>query len=175
MYKIQLEEEAKGLAGGTSDTQTIIDGKNQEIARLRELIDNAMHEMEEAKARLEEATGRKEEKSREQKGLFEKREELSKRMNQLDKELFRLQNQKEKLEEKLETHINYMWSEYELTFTTAEALRNPELTVLPDIKKKIDGLKSGIKSIGNVKMCIRDRGTGEAVIAQRPGECGTCL
>lgn len=148
----KLEEEAKGLAGGTSDTQTIIDGKNQEIARLRELIDNAMHEMEEAKARLEEATGRKEEKSREQKGLFEKREELSKRMNQLDKELFRLQNQKEKLEEKLETHINYMWSEYELTFTTAEALRNPELTVLPDIKKKIDGLKSGIKSLGNVNV-----------------------
>jgi len=148
----KLEEEAKGLAGGTSDTQTIIDGKNQEIARLRELIDNAMHEMEEAKARLEEATGRKEEKSREQKGLFEKREELSNRMNQLDKELFRLQNQKEKLEEKLETHINYMWSEYELTFTTAEALRNPELTVLPDIKKKIDGLKSGIKGLGNVNV-----------------------
>ena len=45
-----------------------------------------------------------------------------------------------------------MWSEYELTFTTAEALRNPELTVLPDIKKKIDGLKSGIKGLGNVNV-----------------------
>ena len=148
----KLKEEAGELAGGTSDTQSIIDGKKAEIGRLRELIGNAVKEMEEAKARLDEATARKDEKSREQKGLFEKREELSARMNQLDKDLFRLQNQKEKLEEKLETHINYMWSEYELTFTTAEALRDPELTALAEIKKKIDGLKSGIKGLGNVNV-----------------------
>ena len=148
----KLKEEAGELAGGTSDTQSIIDGKKAEIGRLRELIGNAVKEMEEAKACLDEATARKDEKSREQKGLFEKREELSARMNQLDKDLFRLQNQKEKLEEKLETHINYMWSEYELTFTTAEALRDPELTALAEIKKKIDGLKSGIKGLGNVNV-----------------------
>lgn len=148
----KLQEESEELAGGTSDTQSVIDGKNAEIGHLKELIANAMKEMEEAKARLDEATGRKDEKSRQQKGLFEKREELSARINQLDKDLFRLQNQKEKLEEKLESHINYMWSEYELTFTTAEALKDPEMPPVPDIKKKIDGLKSGIRGLGNVNV-----------------------
>lgn len=148
----KLQEESEELAGGTSDTQSVIDSKNAEIGRLRELIANAMKEMEEAKIRLDEATGRKDEKSRQQKGLFEKREELSARINQLDKDLFRLQNQKEKLEEKLESHINYMWSEYELTFTTAEALKDPEMPPVPDIKKKIDGLKSGIRGLGNVNV-----------------------
>ena len=50
------------------------------------------------------------------KGFFEKREEVSRQMNELDKEIFRLNQQREKLEEALESQQNYMWEEYELTF-----------------------------------------------------------
>lgn len=147
-----LFREEQDLAGGIAGTRSAIEEKNMEIKRLRELIAHGVQDMSEAESRLKHATGRKDEKSKEQKGLFEKREELSVRINQLDKDLFRLRNQREKLEEKLENHINYMWSEYELTYTTAEGLKDPELTVLSDIRKKIDSLKSGIKSLGNVNV-----------------------
>ena len=45
-----------------------------------------------------------------------------------------------------------MWSEYELTYRTAEPLRNPELNSLPQVKKRIEELKSGIRSLGNVNV-----------------------
>ena len=48
------------------------------------------------------------------------REEVSESDQCLDKEVFRLQNQKEKLDERLENQVNYMWNEYELTYSTAE-------------------------------------------------------
>ncbi|MEG2350433.1 MAG: AAA family ATPase, partial [Hungatella sp.] len=119
---------------------------------LRELIAHAAKELQESELLVTEYTGQKEARSREQKGLFEKREALSLRMNQLDKELFRLQNQREKLEEKLENHVNYMWSEYELTYTTAELLRDSGLTALAELKKQIDQRKSEIKDLGNVNV-----------------------
>lgn len=148
----KLDEEMSGLSEGTNNTQSIIDGKTQEISKLQELIAHGIEQMQELEKLVTGYVAQKEEKSKEQKGLFERREELSGRMSQLDKDLFRLQNQKDKLEERLEHHINYMWSEYELTFTTAEALKNQELTVLSELKKQIDGLKSGIKALGNVNV-----------------------
>ena len=45
-----------------------------------------------------------------------------------------------------------MWSEYELTFTAAEPLRNPELTAIPEIRGKIEELKNGIRALGNVNV-----------------------
>lgn len=148
----RLQEEMSGLSHGTRDTAAVIEGKHQEIARIQEEIAVAVDHMAELEQLLAGYSVCKEEKTREQKGLFEKREDLSARMNQLDKDLFRLQSQKEKLEEKLEQHINYMWSEYELTFTTAEGLKDPDLMVLSEIKKKIDSLKNGIRGLGHVNV-----------------------
>lgn len=148
----KLSEELQSLTCGTSDSDQIIEGKRQEIARLRELIANAIAEKEKLAAELENQTAKKDEMSKEQKSFFARREELSERMSSLDKELFRLQSQKEKLDEKLERQSNYMWSEYELTFNTAEPLRNPGLTVLADIRKRIDELKNSIRALGNVNV-----------------------
>ena len=104
----------------------------------------------------------KEETARRQKGFFDKREELSRQISGLDKDLFRLQGQKEKLEERMESCASYMWNEYELTYTTAEELRDKNQTSIPEMKKDIEGIKAQIKGLGNVnvnaiEMCIRDR------------------
>lgn len=72
---------------------------------------------------MESRSSLKEEKASRQKAFFSRREELSERTGQLDKELYRLQGQKEKLEEKQENQINYMWNEYELTYSTALPLK----------------------------------------------------
>lgn len=148
----KLTEELSGLTAGNMDSGEVVEAKQQEIERLKELIVNAVEQRDILAAQAEEQSAEKEAKTKAQKEFFNKREELSQRITRLDKDLFRLQSQREKLEEKQESHINYMWSEYELTFNTAEPLRNPELTVLSDIRKKIDELKNGIRSLGNVNV-----------------------
>ena len=148
----RLEEERQELSAGSTDSGSVIEGKEEEIRHLRDLIAHAMSQKEELAAAVEEQTAAKEAKSREQKDFFGKREELAERIASLDKDLFRLQGQKEKLEEKQESQANYMWSEYELTYRTAEPLRNPELNSLPQVKKRIEELKSGIRSLGNVNV-----------------------
>lgn len=148
----RLEEELSGLSAGTDDSKQVIEGKKQEIEHLKELILHAAEQKTQIEAKLGEQTMQREVMSRQQKGFFQKREELSERIGRLDKDLFRLQSQREKLEEKLEHHVNYMWNEYELTYTTAEPLRNPELTALPEIRRRIDELKNSIRSLGNVNV-----------------------
>ena len=94
----------------------------------------------------------KEEMNTEYKGFFEKREEVSRQMNELDKEIFRLNQQREKLEEALESQQNYMWEEYELTFNNAKALRNEEYDNLTEMKKSITQIKEDIRKLGDVNV-----------------------
>lgn len=148
----RLSREKDQLLVGSSDTDQVIKGKEEEIVTIREQIFRTTGEIEAFEKKLDQKGREKEEKSRQQKGLFEKREELSEQIGTLDKEQFRLQSQQEKLDEKLEHHIEYMWSEYELTFSTAGALKNPEMTSIPDMKKQTDRLKTSIKALGNVNV-----------------------
>lgn len=73
-------------------------------------------------------------------------------MADLDKEVYRLESQKEGCEEASEKQINYMWEEYELTLNHAKELRNPNLTDLADMKRRIQELKSEIRALGNVNV-----------------------
>ncbi len=148
----RLNREKDQLLVGSSGTGQVIKGKEEEIAAIREQISRTIEEIHGFERLLEQKGREREEASRHQKGLFEKREELSERIGTLDKEQFRLQSQKEKLDEKLEHHVEYMWSEYELTFSTAEALKNQEMTSIPDMKKQTDRLKTAIKALGNVNV-----------------------
>lgn len=59
----------------------------------------------------------------------------------------RLHNQQEKLEEENDSIVDYMWNEYELTYSYAAELRSEELTDISDIKKQINILKANIKSL----------------------------
>lgn len=148
----RLEEELLGLTNGSDDSQLIVGEKEKEIELLKGQIDKEKSRGEELEQSIADKAGKKELKSKEQKELFRTREELTGRIGLLDKELFRLQSQKEKLNERMEGHVNYMWNEYELTFSSAEALRNHEWTSLPDIKRMIASLKDEIRKLGNVNV-----------------------
>ena len=148
----RLDREKTQLLEGGAGTDQVIEAKEKEILDFREQISRTSDEMDEFDRQLEQKGKEKEEKSRQQKGLFEKREELSEQLGTLDKELFRLQSQQEKLDEKIEHHVEYMWSEYELTFSSAESLRNPELTSISDMKKQTERLKTAIRGLGNVNV-----------------------
>ena len=60
--------------------------------------------------------------------------------------------QAEKLEEHLENLAAYMWSEYEMTYSTALELKREEYQSVPEVKKLIDELKSRIKGLGNINV-----------------------
>ncbi len=148
----RLEEELSGLSNGTTDSNRIIGEKQREIYALKSRIEDAKAQAEVLELLIKEKAAVREDKSREQKELFRKREEQTERIGILDKELFRLQSQKEKLEERLESHVDYMWNEYELTFSTAGALRNEEWTSLSQIKSIILSLKEDIRKLGHVNV-----------------------
>ena len=146
----RLKEESERLKTGTNDSDRVIEDKRRQIQSLKEQIEKAVERREFLDKEIENLSALREEKSQKKKEMLQIREELSERVSRLDKDLFRLQNQREKLEEKLESHVNYMWNEYELTFTTAEPFRNPELTAIQEIRGKIEELKNGIRALGNV-------------------------
>ena len=148
----RLEEELEKLSHGTSGSDLIIKEKQKEIESVKARIGEINTSKELTEQEINEKLKTKETKAKEQKELFQKREEFTERINLLDKELFRLQSQKEKMEERMENHVNYMWNEYELTFSKAETLRNPQWTSLPDIKRMIASLKEDIRKLGNVNV-----------------------
>lgn len=146
------EEEKQELLSHGTNTDQIIQGKQEEIQRLEEQIRTMAGQIEDGQKRLDEKVLEKDEISRQQKGLFQKREELSRRMTELEKEHFRLDGQKDKLTERLDRHVDYMWSEYEMTYSKAEALRDDELSSIPELKRQADRLKSTIRALGNVNV-----------------------
>ena len=148
----KLTEEFDSLAEGTGNSEQVIESKRREIAHLGELIQNAMVHMKELEQVMAGHESEKEEMSSRQKAFLAKREELTARLAELDKDMFRIQAQREKLEEKLEASTAYMWSEYEMTYSTALELKREEYQSVPEVKKLIDELKSRIKGLGNINV-----------------------
>lgn len=101
---------------------------------------------------LEEMVAKKEKLSKDHKAFLARREELSNMVNDLDKESYRLTGQREKLMDQLDTQVNYMWQEYELTYSLALAKKNEEYDNIPQMKKMIQTLKQQIKSLGDVNV-----------------------
>ena len=73
-------------------------------------------------------------------------------MSSLDKEVTRLSAQKERFQENIENHINYMWNEYEITLADAAELRDESMTDLPSMKKEIGSLRDSIRRLGDVNV-----------------------
>ena len=150
--RARLEAEKTTLGDGNQGSALIIAGKQDEIKDLRSQIETFREQAETLKEEIKQAQTLKEEKTAGQKQFFDKREELSERISTLDKELFRLQNQREKQEEKRDSFVDYMWNEYELTYSTAEALKDDSLTSVPEMKKQINDRKNSIRALGHVNV-----------------------
>ena len=147
-----LIEEQEELQSHGTDSGSVIEEKNREIANLQDLILHTEEEKQKIATELETQAALKEEKSGQQKSFFGKREDLSGRIGRLDKDLFRLQSQREKLEERRESQITYLWNEYELTPGAAKELRSAEELSLIEVRKRIEELKSFIRALGSVNV-----------------------
>lgn len=150
-----------------------IDRCDNEISSLKENAKSSKEEMENKKSRIEEIKqtisasdesfgklesdikeniSKREELNNSHKNFFEQRQEISDRITELDKECFRLDSQIEKINDAISYQNNYMWNEYELTYHSAEELKDPQLNDLDQMKKDANKIKNAIRAMGNVNV-----------------------
>ena len=147
-----LTNQKEALFAGMEEGKEEALKKETEIVKIRQESELAAKEEEEDREKLQEALLKKEKMTQEHKAFFSKRDELSARMNLLDKESYRLLGQKEKLEENQETQVNYMWEEYEITYSQALIDMPDELQERAEIKSAISNMRSEIRQLGNVNV-----------------------
>ncbi len=134
----RAQAELEEVLNALKESALAVESKEQTIEEIQKTITASYDAQNESEARLKEAMAR--------------REELSERQSALDKEVYRLNAQKERMEESLESQINYMWDEYEITLSDAASLRDSELTDLASMKKEISSLREQIKKLGDVNV-----------------------
>ena len=144
----ELTEVKEGLHLGKEE----VERKRASILEIEKTIASSYTAQTDAAQKLKDDTAVKEELAAKQKNFFASREELSERMTALDKEVYRLGSQRERMEESIESKINYMWDEYEITLSDAESLKDDAMNDLPSMKKEISALKDAIKRLGDVNV-----------------------
>lgn len=148
----RFEAELAEIEDGLLDNVHNVEEKTKNISEIEKTIAASHTTQEQSKQELSGNIARKEELSAKQKNFFAEREALAEQMTSLDKEVYRLNAQKEKFEEAMETQINYMWDEYEITLSDAASIRNEEMTDLSAMKREITSLKEQIKKLGDVNV-----------------------
>ena len=109
-------------------------------------------EIERLVLEIEEETKKKEEIIETRKDFFEKRDTLMEHINELNKEGFRLDSRKNNLEEKLESKVDYMWNEYELTYHNAREYDVDGTISYTRMKANVGETKTKIKELGDVNV-----------------------
>ncbi len=130
----------------------LLEQKKKDIEEIKLTIETSVDVQSDVNKELEEKKGRKEELTLSQKNFFKQTEELNQTMNGLDKEVTRLSARCERIKESIETQINYMWDEYEITLTDAASLKDETMTDMPSMKKRINALKDAIRKLGDVNV-----------------------
>ncbi len=121
-----------------------------EILSLREK--ELQGSLEEDQRAIEELSQRREELSASQKDQFDRRDEISQELLRLEKELMRLEAAREKLQQRMDERMEYIWNEYELTLSGAEEFRDDELGPASELRPRIAGIKRSLKELGPVNV-----------------------
>ncbi len=148
----KLYEEEEALKSDVKRAFLVVEEKQQQITRTEHRISEYQITIAGLEQRIKERISQKDQITSIHKNFFAKREELSNLMNELDKECYRLNGQKEKLNEQSDMQMNYMWEEYELTYTSALAYPIDNEISLTQGKKSITEIKLQIKELGDVNV-----------------------
>lgn len=148
----KLQEEKISLSGHKEHAAQEIQDKENQIGKIRQMIEASGSQVQKRKEFLENLNAEKEKLAEKQKSGLKARDELAEWILALDKESLRLTSQKEKLEENLINSVNYIWNEYELTQTEAAEFFRETQMGLSELKRQIASLKTQIRSLGTVNV-----------------------
>ena len=147
-----LESEEADIRQRKASLSSEVEDKNAQIEKLRSDIHKAKNQIADCNTKIDTLRKDRDIINASHKTFFDKREKINEQIVLLEKESMRLHNQQEKLEEENDSIVDYMWNEYELTYSYAAELRSEELTDISDIKKQINILKANIKKLGVVNV-----------------------
>lgn len=148
----KLHAERKSLEDTTGDSEQEVAARKQAIEMLQKKMEELDGCMRSFANELQKMAEKKESQMQEHKDFFSKRETIQNRLGELDREQYRLDSTKEKLEDSIENLSNYMWAEYELTYSMAKELQTDEKMTLTDLKKQVATLKASIRALGDVNV-----------------------
>jgi len=147
-----LEKGLQEIIDSMEENVRNLEQNKKDIEEIRLTIEASVDVQSDANKELEQKKEEKNELSVSQKEFFGKTEELNKQISDLDKEVIRLGSKKEKCQEAIESHINYMWNEYEITLSDAAQLRDENMTDVPAMRKETNSLKDSIRKLGDVNV-----------------------
>ena len=148
----ELSEEKEALQEEHSRSDTQVEDMNHMILSLQEKIKETQKEIKELESLIETDTEKKSELMLQQKDFFDKQDELMNHIGELDKEVFRLGARKEKLDEQLSNQVNYMWTEYEVTYIGAKEFKLNEDISYTRMKSIVSETKRSIRALGDVNV-----------------------
>ncbi|MDD3369553.1 MAG: chromosome segregation protein SMC [Lachnospiraceae bacterium] len=149
---LRLDQDFQEVKNGLEENNKQIEEKKTSITQIEQTILASHTTQDDTENKLKADMEQKEALSTKQRNFFDEREQMQTRMADLDKEVYRLNAQKERLEESIESQINYMWDEYEITLSDAASLKNEDLNDLPSMKREISALKDEIRKLGDVNV-----------------------
>lgn len=147
-----LEEEKTSIQVKIGETKELVSAKQADIELVKNSIEESERKITAIGEKLEDLRSAKEKVNASHKEFFKKREELNEKIILLEKDSMRLHNQYDRLEESYDSLVDYMWNEYELTYSYALELKSDELNNINDIRKQINILKAAIKKLGDVNV-----------------------
>ncbi|MBQ1327293.1 MAG: chromosome segregation protein SMC [Eubacterium sp.] len=136
----------------TKEQSNLTESLNKEIEEYTRRVEENNERTAKHNKILDELNDKKAGINENHKAFFSKREELSGRISGLDKAEFTLSSTIEKQELEKDNLSNYMWEEYELTYSSAEALKSNEYSDPNALKKLISGVRQRIKALGEVNV-----------------------
>ena len=147
-----LEEEKTSIQEKIGETKELVSAKQADIELVKNSIEESERKITAIGEKLEDLRAAKEKVNASHREFFKKREELNEKIILLEKDSMRLHNQYDRLEESYDSLVDYMWNEYELTYSYALELKSDELNNINDIRKQINILKAAIKKLGDVNV-----------------------
>ncbi|WP_026525754.1 chromosome segregation protein SMC [Butyrivibrio sp. MB2005] len=151
--EIKTEQDALDeIIASIKQNNEILEQRKKDIEEIKLTIESSKDVQTDVSKALEEKRAKKEELTASQKNFFKMTEELNQTINGLDKEVTRLTARCERSKEAIETQINYMWDEYEITLTDAASMRDETMTDMPAMKRQISSLKDAIRKLGDVNV-----------------------
>jgi chromosome segregation protein len=147
-----LLEEENSIKLSKESATSQIEEKNTKILSTENDINASMSHITSLESEISDLNTTIEDIAKNHKNFFKKRQEYMEEISLYDKECYRLSSILEKLDETYNDHMNYMWNEYELTYSTAILLKEESINNISVTKKHISDKKISIRNLGDVNV-----------------------